>query len=183
MYFHSDYLNNLFSRNGIKIGVIIGKIFQFMCVVQDLVIAYFWEAISISLYSYACIMKYVIWNRDKSGIKSLKIPVVPKTPSTPKTCNPNEIKIFKTLLPSWNVLPAWLHIVTVSILCRVPAIIWNHMSINFLGLGFILSAKTMSKCLRDNRCSDLKSSYLWWGEKNLLTNCEKKLLTFSSKMW
>lgn len=29
----------------------------------------------------------------------------------------------------------------------------------YLGLGFIFSAKAMSKCLRDNRCSDLKSSY------------------------
>lgn len=31
----------------------------------------------------------------------------------------------------------------------------------YLGLGFILSAKAMSKCLRDNRYLELKSSYLW----------------------
>ena len=160
MYFHSDHLNDFFSRKGIKNWVISGKIFQCMSSPflwsKILVIASFREASSTFLYSYTHIKKYAIWNKDRYGIKSLKPLIVQKNP-TPQTHNLNEIKIFKTLLHSWKTLPAWLHIVTVSIFCEVPVIIWNRMSINLFGPGY----QSYEQTLRDNRCSELLSSYFW----------------------
>lgn len=119
-----------------------------------LMIASFWEATSLSMYSYIYIKKYDIWNRYRSGIKSLKSSIVQKT--NLKTCNLNKTKIF-----SKHLSPSGMHCEHDYILSQYPfSADFQQLSETIcqlicLGLGFKFSAKARSKCLRDNRCSEV----------------------------